>query len=275
MTLRDSFLFESQSRWLWISVVTIVVFTLLYLFDAPLGGRNGGTTLGLTAGCVAAAEMIFLMLYAKRKRAYSSTLGTLKNWLSAHIWIGASLLILVPIHSGFQFGMNVHTLCYIFILITIVTGVWGTYLCVSLPPTLEARREGLSVKGLIAEIQQLSVEIAQLSRGRSSAFMKIVNKVDFSLHSSVWQILSRNRGIRVSLNDQTLSADVQLLANEEQKQAIQLISLVDRKIELANKLYREVRILTLLKIWLYLHLPFAVGGMTLLVIHIFSVFYQY
>lgn len=269
----ESFLFERQSLWLWISVVTVIVFTLIYFWHAPIGPANGGTGYGLTTGTVAAAAMVFLMLYAKRKRAYQSNMGTLKNWLSAHIWIGSALIILVPLHSGFQFACNVHTLSYVFIVVTIVTGIWGVFLCVSVPPNLDARREGATTKSLLTEIQELSSSVGLLVKNRSAKFLQLVNEIDFTPELSIWKIILTKRFLRPELDQKQVGKKIHGLSDVEQVEALKLVQIVERKILLINKLYKEQRLLALLKIWLFIHLPFAVGAFTLLIIHIFSVFY--
>lgn len=269
----ETFLTHREALWVWVSGALVAVCAALYLLHFPLGGRNGGTVYGLTVGTVCAAAMIFLMLYAKRKRAYHSNSGTLKAWLSAHVWIGCALIALVPLHSGFQFGWNVHTLCYLFIIVTIVTGIWGAFLCVSLPPALQARREGLSAKGLLTEIHVLSSDIGVIAKNKSQQFLMLINQIDFTPMKSIWEIVF-SKGAKVNPIDETaLGKLVHGFEVNEQGDALKLIGLVEKKIELTNKLYGELRTLALLKIWLYIHLPFAVGGFTLLVVHVFSVFY--
>lgn len=269
----ESFLFERQSLWLWISAVSVVIFTLIYFWHAPLGAANGGTGYGLTTGTVAASAMVFLMLYAKRKRAYQSNMGTLKIWLSAHIWIGSALIILVPLHSGFQFACNVHTLSYLFIVLTILTGIWGVFLCVSVPPNLEARREGASTKSLLTEIQELSTSVNSLVKNKSDQYLQLLNEIDFTPDLSIWKIVFIRKFSRPKLKQKQVGKIIHSLSDLEQAEALKLVALVERKILLTNKLYKELRLLSLLKIWLYIHLPFAVGAFTLLIIHIFSVFY--
>lgn len=271
----ESFLFDKEARWLWISVVVTTILALIYIAHEPVGGRSGGTVFGYTSGCIAAAGMIFLMLYSKRKRSYESTLGTLKSWLSAHVWIGSALLLVVPLHSGFQFGCNVHTICYLFIIGAILTGIWGAFLCAALPPRMQARREGLSPRGMLSELQTLSADIGTLARNRSADFLRLVNRVDQQTLPSLWKVIFSRKKLIAPIDDHAAGEMVHRLPAEEQSEALKLLGLVHQKIALTEKFVTEVRLGQLLKIWLFIHLPLAVGGFTLLVVHVFSVFYRW
>lgn len=271
----DTFLFEKEARWLWISVVSVFVLTLIYLAHEPYGGRSGGSPFGYFSGSVAAGAMIFLMLYSKRKRAHHSSLGTLKGWLSAHVWIGSSLLFIVPLHSGFQFGCNVHTLCYLFIVGAILTGIWGAFLCITIPPRMQARREGFTTRGLLGELNTLSSDIGSLARNRSADFLRVFNQVEGGTLPSIWKVLFSRKVLLKELDDRYFGGLVHKLPASEQGDMLKLLDLAQQRIELANKFIVEVRYAQLLKIWLYIHLPLAVGGFCLLIVHVFAVFYRW
>ena len=87
-----------------------------YIWHRPPLAPNGGTSLGLALGTVAALLIVWLMLFGLRKRDYRSRLGTLRGWLSAHVYLGASLIVIGTLHTGFEFGWNVHTLADVFML---------------------------------------------------------------------------------------------------------------------------------------------------------------
>ena len=60
------------------------------------------------------------------------------------------------LHCGFSFGLNVHTLTYVFMVLTIATGVWGIIMYHSLPTKLYSQRGGGSIKERLAAIYELN-----------------------------------------------------------------------------------------------------------------------
>lgn len=271
----DSFVSQGNLFWFWFASALLAVLTLGYLIQDPVGGSNGGTVFGYTSGTVAAITMVFLMWYAGRKRAYASTVGTLKGWLGAHVWVGMALIAIVPLHSGFSFNWNVHTLCYVLIVLTILTGIWGMGMYLQLPPQMQARRAGISTKSALREMSVLATDIASLGKGKSEAFLRLQNLLDQPFEPNIFRIILTKRSMPdLSVAPETV-AQLAALPVTEQDDGLKIVSMVHRRAEIGNKLLAEVRLAALLRLWLYLHLPIAVGAMTLLVVHIISVFYRW
>ena len=117
--MHQSFLQYRGKRYLWIGLALCVVAVLAYGWHAPLSPPNGGTWLGYTLGTIGALLILWLTALGVRKRSYSSTLGTVQGWVSAHVYLGLALLIVATLHTGFQFGWNVHTLAYVLMVFEI------------------------------------------------------------------------------------------------------------------------------------------------------------
>ena len=74
-----------------------------------------------------------------RKRAITRGRWSLKAWTSAHVYLGLSLIVIATLHTGFQFGWNVHTLAYALMMLVIVSGIYG--ICGLCLPAERAQRQ--------------------------------------------------------------------------------------------------------------------------------------
>jgi hypothetical protein len=92
MSGNDSILTYAKSRYLWTSLALMGGSLAAYIWHDPGGPPNGGTWLGYTLGTIAAALIVWLMLFGIRKRNYVTSPGTLRGWLSAHVYLGTSLI---------------------------------------------------------------------------------------------------------------------------------------------------------------------------------------
>src|SRR6266576_1116997 len=79
---------------------------------------------------------------AFRARRWGMTPGTwsLKGWTSAHVYLGLSLIVIATLHTGFQFGWNVHTLAYVLMMLVIASGIYGVSAYAFLPQALSDNR---------------------------------------------------------------------------------------------------------------------------------------
>jgi hypothetical protein len=267
----ETFISYRNFKWLWITAATLLVATVVYLLDQPAGGRNGGTVVGYALGVISTLAIVWLMFYGARKRAYSSNLGTLQGWLAAHVWIGLGLIVLVPLHAGFSFGMNVHTLTYVLMVVTIVSGIWGAANYRVLAQAITAHRGGESDRELIEEIARLEREVDAARVGKSERFLALSKRFDFTLAPG---LLALFRSDVVPVVDPgEAGALVGEIDEGERSDALRLLGMLDRRADLARALLEQARIRALLRVWLFIHVPASVGLCVTLAIHIFSVFF--
>ncbi|MDZ4784737.1 MAG: hypothetical protein SGJ02_01545 [bacterium] len=259
--------------WLWICLAATTFFILIYAFHDPIGLPYGGTFLGYFYGILSAIGMCVLMWYGIRKRSYFSSKTTLKGALAFHIWLGTVLLILVPLHAGFHFGWNIHTLAYILMVFAILTGIWGAISYFSLAPEIESHRGKGSIKEMIQQLELLSVSIDGITIRRSREFVALTRKLDFSFTPSIKSCLLGNP-LMVPSSKETASL-VSALDSTEREEGVKLIGLLSRKYELAELVRKEVKTHFWLKLWLYMHAPLACGAFVVMWAHIISVFYYW
>lgn len=269
----ETFVNYREFRWLWINLALLTALLVIYYFDAPLGGSNGGTVLGYSYGVLATLGIGYLMWFGIRKRAYYSSKSTLKGCLGAHIWLGIALSIIVPLHCGFSFGWNVHTLAYGLMLLTIITGVWGAILYLRLPPYIHSHRGRGNIVSLLEQLATLANDVGNLVNKRSDALVQIVNRFDIP---SKFTVLSCIFSPDLSpIKPEQAGELLGKLPPDEQDIGVKLMSLLSRRMQLANQVREETRTLAWLKIWLYFHLLISFGLCAAVLIHIFSVFFNW
>jgi len=267
----ETFISYKRFRWLWLSAAFLLLSLLLYLLDSPPGGRNGGTVVGYTLGALSTVAIVWLMAYGLRKRAYSSKLGTVEGWLAAHVWIGIGLLFLVPLHAGFNFGLNVHTLAYVAMVVTILSGIWGVANYGVLSGRITAHRGGAKDSAIVEQIFALSEKLEKLCVGKSERFLSIFNRYNFAFRPGLRALISA-KDIPV-VDHVTAGSLIQDVAEPERDDAIALLGLLDQRADLTRGLIEQMRLKALLKIWLYVHVPVSVVLCVTLAIHIVSVFF--
>lgn len=255
-------------RWLKISSLCLALLVLVYLINCPVGGRNGGTLIGYIYGGLATLGILHLLWFGVRKRDYYSTSGSAQSWLAAHIWIGILLLILVPLHAGFSFGLNLHSLCYYVLVAVVLSGIWGALNYVSMPGLIQSHRGGGGAKQLLEQIGVIEEQILDLAKGKGERFSQALK----SLLTPYEPALGKKTP---SIEPAKLSEQLALLNDPERPDALKVISLAQSKIKLCQNVEQEVRVKYLLRAWLYLHVPLSCLLLILVSLHIFVVFYRW
>ncbi len=267
----ETFLSYRNYRWFWISLASLIVLTVVYIFVRPVTGPSGSTAVGYTYGTLAALGILYLTWFGIRKRSYYTSKISLKAVLSAHVWIGVALAFLVPLHCGFSFGWNVHTLAYVLMMTVILSGVWGAIQYVKLPGEIQSHRGGATVKRLIQEFEKSSAQIRESGDGKSDNFLRLIKAVEYTERPNVCKALLGFRPKEIS--SQEIAPVLSALAENEHADGLKLLALAKKNRDLAKLLLDEVAILAKLRIWLYFHLPVSIALLGALFIHIFSVFY--
>ncbi len=268
---QETFLSYRGYRWLIVTVIAAIASVVVYAANDPVGGRNGGTALGYAYGTIATIGIIWLMSYGARKRAYSSALGSVQGWLSAHVWIGIGLLILVPLHSGFSFGCNVHTLAYALMVLTIVSGIWGVVNYSTLASRIESHRGGVTSKQILEQLNSLSGDINAMCQGKSDQFVLSAQRLDPPFSVGLSALLKKSRFLHI---DQNVAGEVlDKMPEGERDDLLRLFGLIDQKCDLMTGLLEEARVKALLRLWLFIHVPVSVALCIALAIHILSVFF--
>ena len=266
MSSPETFLNYRHFRWLRINILLVGLLVILYFLDDPIGGRHGATTLGLSYGILAALAVIYLLWFAIRKRSYYRSTDTVKGWLAAHVWLGASLIIIVPLHCGFYFDLNVHTLAYVLLVLTILSGIWGAANYSILASSVPSHRGAGSIKELLEKTESVSREILKLTEAKSTSFKKLASTFDFAYNPGI--IKSFWRRSPSTLDPKLVAPISSEIGEAEHGDALKILTLLNQKLKLVNAIEEEIRVKCLLRFWLYLHAPLSYALFAALVVHV-------
>src|SRR6266496_1273755 len=138
--------FLAYGRYVWgkLTLATTLVLVISYIIYSRRVSPNGATLVGLIYGIISFVAILLLMYYGMRKRSYTAKHWSLRAWLSFHVYIGTMTLLLVPLHAGFKFGFDIHTLAYVLLAIVVVSGIVGAALYLLLPRRFEPFGEELT-----------------------------------------------------------------------------------------------------------------------------------
>jgi len=98
-------------RYLWVALGLLAISLGLYWLQDATTPPSGGTWQGLTLGIVAGLLIFWLNYLGVRKRRYGQG-GSLKGWVSAHVYLGTALIGVSLFHSAGQLGWNIHSLFF-------------------------------------------------------------------------------------------------------------------------------------------------------------------
>ena len=274
--MHQSYLRHRDYLYLKLSLFSLAVAIVAYMISRPSGGANGGTWLGYTLGVISAGLIVWLMLLGLRKRSYQAGGVMLREWLSGHVYLGLLLIVLVPLHSGFQFGWNVHTLAYVLMCVVIASGIAGVILYGAVPSQITENRAGEKLASMLEQLQTLDSECKTTAAGLPDEFAEaVVFSVDNTRIGGSFsqQLRGGDPSTRSALA--RVRAKAHEVGEQYRGQVKQLVSLLALKQELIERVERDVRLKALLDLWLLIHVPVAFATLATVGAHVLIVFFYH
>jgi hypothetical protein len=272
------FLMYRRFFYLKVAALAIIVSIGLYIADVPFGDRYGGTWAGYTLGTIGALLILWLMWFGYRKRSYRASQGKLEAWLSAHVYLGLSLLVIATLHTGFHFGWNIHTLAYALMCIVIGSGAFGIYCYVHYPRLMTENRGGVSMPQILARIAVLNDELRASAMTVDDATARLVRDAveRTEIGGSGWRQLSGTHPgcttMKALLGVDTVTARS---APEHQDAYRQVRVLLDEKAQLLTRARRDISFKAIIDAWLFFHVPVSFALLAALTAHVVSVFFYW
>lgn len=286
--MHQSFVTYAGGRWFWITTVLCLAAIVFYAWHDLPEPANGGTWLGYTLGTIGALLIVWLIYLGRRKRDYRSSLGSVQGWTSAHVYLGTGLIVIATLHTGFQFGLNVHTLAYVLMMVVILSGFVGVWAYLRYPVLLSDNTGGKTRGDLYREIGEIDKQILRQSvrlggdlqttvasaLDRTEVGGGMLAQLRAADHSKV--VLPRG-GIEANTDQQPIIDFVverlSQTSHREQSELLREVSnLLGARGRLLRRVRRDIQIQGLLRVWLFVHVPIAFACLAALVVHVVSVF---
>lgn len=274
----EGFLRHRDFRWLKIALLVSLLGLAVYILTDVQPRHNGGSWLGYTLGTLGALLIVWLALLGLRKRAMTRGRWSLKAWTSAHVYLGLALVVIATLHTGFQFGWNVHMLAYSLMLIVIASGIYGISVYSALPRQLSDNRAEMTKPQMIDAIRKLDRQLQTAAQplGHDDTEIVLVSTADDPFRGGIYARLSGKyprcgtaRALRELLRREAVATGADEAALDT------VVTLLERKSAALARIRRHLRLKALLEIWLYVHVPFTFALIAALIAHIISVFFYW
>jgi hypothetical protein len=257
-----------------IAVVVILVAFAAYLIFEPAVGHYGGSFLGYGLGVISALMVLWMAWYGVRKRRYRSS-GSTQGWLSAHIYLGTAMTALVTLHSGFHYGINIHTLAYVLLLIVVISGFFGNYTYMIYPRQMSENMGEDSLDSLLLRIAEADKLARQIALVMPDAINHTVNRACRETSIGLG-LIDQLRGYQSNCPSAKAVDDLTEMGKdlppEQRKLYRELYTIMVRRLSLVKRARQDLMYRARLGIWLYLHVPFTIALLVAMTAHIVAVF---
>ncbi len=264
-------------RYLKLAVFIVLAVIFAYgWYKYPLG-HYGGTPLGYTLGTIGALLILWLMWLGVQKRRYRTT-GDIKGWLSAHIYLGTSLVIIATLHAAFQVGWNVHTLAYVLMMVVIASGFYGVYTYLRFPTLMTENLAEDTLESLTLKIADIDREARRLALGMSDEVNRAVlasiqeTRIGGGVYAQLRENVSNCPTTTAVKLIKSLAAKVK---GDEARKHQDLYGMMLRKQRLVARARTDIRYKAIMDIWLFFHVPLSVALLVALTAHIVAVFFYW
>ena len=276
--MQGTLLTYGSKRYLWGGLIGAVALFVSYFYYSRTMTPSGSTVWGLVYGWIGLIAILVLMFLGIRKRWYSSHLGTLEGWTSAHVYLGLLTLLIIPMHAGFRFGWDVHTLAFVLLVVVVLSGIVGLLIYRTIPVILTTHESGMLPDKLEAEINQILKEMKYFAATKPVVFQHLYQEEARrcrELKSQGWRILF-TRVDPAAILAQRMRDLHNLLADipaTDQEGFSKFAGLVLQKTELEAYLAGQMRLKNGLQSWLYVHVPVSIAMVAAVGIHLLVVLY--
>lgn len=243
-------------------LATVLLTVLTVILDAAFISVRG------MHGWILAGMIVFLSCYQLRKRLTMLPLGTSALWLQMHIYIGIATLPIFILHTDGRLPrgpIEIFILaCYV---IVFLSGVGGLILSRAIPPRLRNRGGEALFERIPGYVREISVRAEKSVSGTSekSVIRDLFGsqlRPWFERPCNFWRHVIHSRKHCVLLLEAV--RDASRFAGEDEKPLLaELAELIQQK----DNLDYQYAMQSILKYWLFLHVPLTWALIVMTVFH--------
>lgn len=262
--------------WVFIAALVAYVWHRNLHFSAPGGIGYGGTWMGYTLGGIATTLIVWLLWLGVRKRRYRSSVTSLQGWVSAHVYLGVATLLVALLHSGFEFGLNLHSLTLSLLAAVVVSGIYGVLMYVQVPAYMTGKIGQDSLQGLFRQIHTTDLQARKAALQLSDEFNTLIVQAAQGTRMSGsffdTYIGARLRPCPTDVAVSKMQTLVARLKDDQARQGREVFALMVSRQAAVRSVRQELRSMASLKRWLLWHVPLSIALLFALAAHIVSVF---
>jgi hypothetical protein len=274
----EGFLRHRNFLWLKVALAVSLIALLGYALIDVQPRPNGGSAYGYALGAIGTLLILWLTLLGLRKRAMTRGRWSLKAWTSAHVYLGLALIVVATLHTGFQFGWNVHTLAYALMMLVILSGLYGIVAYARLPQQLSLSRAEMTRPQMIDAVMKLDRQLQTAAQplGHEDTGIVSLSLDENAFGAGLYRRLSgRYPGCRTAGALGEMRRRLASATGEQADALESVVGLLERKAAALARIRRHLRLKALLEIWLYVHVPVTFALIAALAAHIVSVFFYW
>ncbi len=278
--IQDNILSFNRLKYFKWAIALTILCIVLYAWDTPPIKPGGGTWLGYGLGTVGAILILWLLAFGIRKRAYNSKMGSVLGWLSAHVYLGIALAIVATLHTGFEFGWNVHTLAYTLTMLVIISGFWGVFLYYRQPVQMGNLLNGKTLQQHGQTLKDIDDQCRKIGEALPDNIKALLTaSANSNIFASRWQRLT---GVNPQCTTKyTLDHLEKYIKAENDPEsearhiAQEIYTLQFRRLQQLDLIRNFVHLRSWTEVWLLIHVPLAFGLFASLIAHVLSVFFYW
>ena len=227
-------------------------------------------------GWLLLGAVLILALYNGRKKFSMLPMGTAATWLQVHIYLGLLAVLIFALHIDWQMPNGIlDSVLALFFVTAAGSGMFGLYISRRYARMLTRRSEEVVLERILQFIAALrqeaeAVVLASATETGSSTIADFYgNKLSayFSGPRNTWLHVRGSRRASFALTTE-LKTMTRYLNEQEMLHADRLIALVERK----DQLDYVYALQSLLKAWLFVHIPTTYGLIALALLHLLLVY---